>query len=131
MLAIALAFALPLAIATWRRRLVRTATAWAAVYLTLWGLVLWSLAAVSSIPGVRWNELVLVFVPFDVVLPFLGEARRRRYALVRVGMLAVVSLLAAAGLFHQPVWVPVACAFAPLAVIAFATPRPRYDRELS
>lgn len=126
MVLIALGFAMPLAIAALLRRFIRIGLAWAAVYLTLWGLVVWGLAVVSSIPGIRWNELVLVFVPLDVVLPILGEVRRHRYARIRVAMLAGVSALAAIGVFHQPVWVPVLCAFVPLAIAAFATSRPRY-----
>ena len=46
----------------------RAALVWATLYLTLWGLVVWSLAIVSSIPGVRWNENLLVLVPLDIVL---------------------------------------------------------------
>ena len=119
MLVIALAFALPLLVATWRRRFERAALVWATLYLTLWGLVVWSLAIVSSIPGVRWNENLLVLVPLDIVLPFLSPERRRGYARVRVAGLFLVSALAAAGVLAQPVWIPVLTALLPLAIIAF------------
>jgi hypothetical protein len=101
----------------------RAALIFATVHLVVWGLVVWTLVAISSIPGVRWNEVVLVLVPFDVVLPFLGEARRRRYAAIRVAGLLLVSALRAAGVLVQPLWVPILVAFMPLAVIAFDLPR--------
>lgn len=123
-LLVALGLAAPLAIVRFapaarrRRWLDRLAIAWAAVPLALVGLVLWTVAIVSSIPSLRWNELVLVFVPVDAVLPFLGEVRRRRYARVRVAMIVLVSLLVAIGVFHQPIWVPLVIAFLPLVLLA-------------
>ena len=123
-LLVALGFAAPLAIvrlapaARRRRWLDRLAIAWATVPLALWGLALWALAIISSIPSLRWNELLLVFVPVDVVLPFLGEVRRRRYARVRLAMVVLASLLLALGVFHQPLWVPLVTAFLPLALLA-------------
>ncbi|NVB85155.1 MAG: DUF4105 domain-containing protein [Kofleriaceae bacterium] len=119
MLALVLIFAVPLLVATWRRRFERIATAWASLYLTLWGVVIWGLAIISSIPGVRWNENVLVLMPLDAVLPFLGEAKRRRYAQLRCAELAFVSALRGVGVLEQPIWVPVLTAFIPLFIIAF------------
>ena len=119
MLAIALVFALPLLIATWRRRFVRVAVGWATVYLVLWGVTVWGLAIVSSIPGVRWNENVFVLVPLDIVLPFLSVERRRQYARVRVAGLLLASALCAVGLLHQPLWIPILSALLPLSIIAF------------
>jgi hypothetical protein len=122
-LALAFVFALPLLVAQWRRRFQRVALAWATLYLTLWGLVIWGLAMISSIPGVRWNEAVLVLMPLDVALPFLPPALRRRYASVRVAMLLLVSALAGIGVFHQPLWIPILTAIMPLAIVAFDLPR--------
>ncbi|HEY5924194.1 MAG TPA: DUF4105 domain-containing protein [Kofleriaceae bacterium] len=134
MLVIALVFTLPLVLAlrlrsrtariddtgpTWRRRFERIALAWATIYLALWGLIVWGLAIVSSIPGVRWNENLLVLVPLDIVLPFLGAERRRRYARVRVAGLFLVSALCGAGVLHQPLWIPILSALLPLSIIAF------------
>jgi hypothetical protein len=119
MLAIGFVFAFPLAIAVWRGRFVRAAVAWATLYLTVWGVAIWGLAIISAIPGIRWNELVLVFVPFDIVLPFFAHDRRRHYARIRVVLLTVVSLLAVIGVLHQPIWVPLVGAFVPLALIGF------------
>jgi hypothetical protein len=122
MFAISLLFSLPLLVASWRRRFVRTAVAWATVYLGLWGIALWGLAVISSIAGVRWNEVALVLVPLDFALPFLGPARRRAYSRVRVAGLMGVSMLAAVGVFHQPLWIPILAAFVPHAILAFDLP---------
>ncbi|HEY1586509.1 MAG TPA: DUF4105 domain-containing protein, partial [Polyangia bacterium] len=120
-LGLGLLFGLPFALAHWRRpgtKLEKAALAWATFWLVLWGLIIYTLVVISSIPGVRWNEAVFVMTPIDIVLPFLGAARLRKYARVRVGMLMAVSVLCAIGLFHQPLWVPIVCAFIPLAPIA-------------
>ena len=119
MLLISLVFSVPLLIAIWRRRFVRPAVAWATVYLALWGLMIWGLALVSSIPGVRWNENVFVLVPLDIALPFLSVERRRQYALVRVLGLLLASALCAVGVLHQPLWIPILSALIPLSAIAF------------
>lgn len=121
-LVLAAVFALPLVVAQWRRRFQRVALVWATLYLALWGLILWSLVIVSSIPGVRWNEVVFVLMPFDLALPFLGVARRRQYAQARVVLLLAVSALCAIGVFHQPLWIPILTAIAPLAIIGFDLP---------
>ncbi len=110
-------FALPLLVARWRRRFEAAALAWAAIYPGLWGLVLWILVAISSITGVRWNEAVLVLVPFDLALPLLSEQRRARYARVRVVMLLVISIACAVGLLKQPLWIPILTAIAPNAIL--------------
>ena len=84
----------------------RAALIFATSHLALWGAVVYTLVAISSIPGVRWNEVVLVLMPFDLVLPFLGEAKRRRYAQLRIAGLMGVSVLCATGVLVQPLWVP-------------------------
>lgn len=113
-LGLGLLFGLPLAIAHWRRprsKLERAALIWATFWLVLWGLIIYTLVVISSIPGVRWNEAVFVMTPIDIVLPFLGAVKLRKYARVRIAVLMLVSVLCAIGLFHQPLWVPVVCAF--------------------
>ena len=124
MFAIALLFGLPLLVATWRRRFHKAALIWSTVFLTFWGVVIWSLVIISSIKGVRWNEAVFVMVPFDVALPFLGPDKRRSYARVRVAILLVVSALCAIGVFHQPLWIPILSAIVPLSIIGFDLPHP-------
>ena len=117
-LAIGLFFALPLLASKLTGRFERGAVAVAAVPLALVGLVIWSAAILSTIPGLRWNEAVFLYVPFDIVYPFLTETRRRQYARVRLGMIVVGSLLCAVGLFLQPLWVPIVVGFAIHGLIA-------------
>ena len=78
--------------------------------------------AVSSIVGVRYNEAVFVVMPLDVVLPFLSARRRRRYALGRIAVLAMVSLLAAVGVLHQPLWTLILVVLVPMLTIALDLP---------
>jgi hypothetical protein len=123
-LGLALLFALPLLVATWRRKLQRVALAWSTLYLAFWGFLIWGLVLMCSIPGIRWNEAVLVMMPFDVALPFLSPEKRKIYARGRVVLLLLVSVLSAIGLFHQPLWIPILSAIMPLAIIAFDLPHP-------
>jgi hypothetical protein len=82
------------------------------------GLVIWTAAIISTIPGLRWNEAIFLYVPFDVVLPFLGEVRRRQYARVRLATFVVVSFLTAVGIFLQPLWVPLVVGYVIFGMIA-------------
>jgi hypothetical protein len=122
LIALALGFTLPLVLAQWRRRFEAAALAWATLWLVALGAIVWGPAIVSSIPGVRWNEAVLVAMPLDLALPFLPAAPRRRYALARIGLVALCSLLAAIGVFHQPLWVVCLAVFPPLLAIALDVP---------
>jgi len=122
---VAALFSVILLIAQWRRRFERFALIAATSYLALWGVIIWALVIGSSLPGIRWNEVAFVLMPFDLALPFLSVVRRRKYAQVRVVMLLAVSAMAAVGVFHQPLWVPILTAIMPLAVIAFDLPRVR------
>jgi hypothetical protein len=126
-----LVFALPLLLAQWRRRWQRTAVVWSSVLLVVLGLVVWGLAIVSSIPAVRFNEVVLVAMPLDLALPLLGAARRRRYAVVRFAELAVVAVLAAVGILHQPLWTLIAITALPMAIIGFDLPHGLLSRLAS
>jgi len=121
-LLIGLAFSLPLGLAVATRRGVRAALVVATIPLVLMGTLIWGLAILSSIPGLRWNEAIFLFVPFDVLLPILKGASRRRYAQIRAGMIVWSSLLCAVGIFKQPLWIPIACAFVPHALIAWIEP---------
>ncbi len=113
-----------IAVATVRRRYERAAIAIAAVPLTVMGALLWSIAIVSPLPEVRFNELLLVFVPLDAALPFLSRQRRLYYAAARLAGLGVVLCLALVGLFWQPVG-PALVALLPLAAIAAQSSRLR------
>lgn len=110
-LAIGLVLLLPLAVARATGRFERAGLAIAAVPVGLLAVVLWGVAIISTIPTLRWNEALLLFVPLDLALPFLRERHRRAYARVRLGMVVVVSLLRAVGLFRQPLWIPIVIAF--------------------
>ena len=116
---LALALAAPLAITARLGRGREYAIAGAVLPLVLLGTLVWLVAIVSPLPEGRVNELLLVFVPYDVVVPFLNEATRRQYARVRIALLAAVSLFAAVGVFIQPLWAPLLVVFAPMAVLAF------------
>jgi hypothetical protein len=122
MLAFAALFVVPIVI---RRN--RGTLAWATVWLAGWGAILWTLVAISGIAGIRYNEVALVLVPVDIVLPFLGEARRERYAKWRVAELLAISLLRAIGVLRQPLWVPIVSAIIPLSVAARFVRRARPD----
>lgn len=118
-LVVALILAAPVALARWRGRRERLALAAAFTPIALVGLVLWFIAVVSPLPELRWNEALLVLMPTDAALPFLASARRRRYALGRIALLAAVSLLLAVGLFRQPLWLLVPIPLLPLALVVW------------
>jgi hypothetical protein len=71
--------------------------AFAGLVLGLVGTVLWALAALSSFHELRYNELLLIFWPTDLFLPWL----RRRYVDLRLVVIALW-LLAHLGLLVQP-----------------------------
>lgn len=119
----------PLALVRWRGMRERWALALACVPLIVFGIAVWAIFFVITIDWVRWNEVMFLFVPTDVVLPFLAPGRRRRYAQVRVAMVALVSLLGVIGVFRQPLFVPALVAFLPLALIAFDLPPPRSTKN--
>ncbi len=108
----------PIAITRWRGRFQRSGLIPAAIVLGLVGFIVWFLAVISALPEIRYNEVLLVCMPFDFALPFLGEARRRRYARIRLAILLAVSLLLAVGLFLQPLWITIVAVALPLGVVA-------------
>jgi hypothetical protein len=68
---------------------------------------------------VRWNESCLVFLPIDLIVPFLGAELARKYARGRVAMLAVIAGLLIVNVFHQPLWAPLLWPLIPMAVVGF------------
>ena len=62
------------------------------------------LAIVSPLPYIRWNELCLVLLPFDLLVLVLSPERRRRYARARLVMLAAILVLSLAGVLAQPLF---------------------------
>lgn len=86
----------------------RSGRAFTAIVLGLTGTILWLLAALSTFPELRHNELLLSFWPSDVALPWLG----RRYLRARLVALAIV-IVAHVGLLVQPI-APTGMALFPL-----------------
>lgn len=123
--AIALLCTAPLALTRWLGRDDRFARVLATLPLVLMGLLVWAVSVLVSIDWIRWNEVLLLFWPTDVLLLALAPPRRRAYARARVAGIAAVSLLAAVGVLRQPLWVPALTAFLPLALLAFELPRRR------
>ena len=124
--ALAVAFAVPAALAR-RVRRPRLALAASVFPLAFLGLVLWFLAVSSTLAELRWNEVLLVFMPFDAALPFLRPAWRRRYAVARAGQLLLVGLLLAVGVLHQPLWLLLLVPLLPMLLVAL--PRRALSRE--
>ena len=103
-LLLAILLALPVGVTRRLGRYERVALGTTAVLLTLVGCVLWFVALVTTIPELRYNEVLLVFWPTDFLLLVLGERWRQLYGRVRLGWLAGVSLLAALGVLVQPLF---------------------------
>ncbi|MBI5488208.1 MAG: DUF4105 domain-containing protein [Deltaproteobacteria bacterium] len=115
----------PLACARRAGRFPRLALAGAIVPLALLGLVVWGMSFVSTLAAVRWNEVLLVLVPFDFALLFLSERIRSIFARVRLGMLAAAALLLAVGVLRQPLWATFFLPLPTMLAIAFVRPRER------
>ncbi len=115
---LALAFAAPVAAARRAGRRMRLALIAATAPLALLGVVVWGVALSTTMPELRWNEAVLVFVPLDAALPFLSARWQLRYAAARMGLLSLVTLLLAIGVFHQPLWLLIPMPFLTMFVVA-------------
>jgi hypothetical protein len=100
------------------RRGQRLGLAVAVVPYVLLGSVLTALAIISPLPYIRWNETVLVLLPLDLLVLLLPGARRRGYARLRLGMLAVMLVLQLIGVLTQPLLVELLWPAIPLAVAA-------------
>lgn len=123
-LAISLLLVAPLWLGFRRRRISRLQMVPALLVLSLLGLLLWSLAAVSPLPMARYNEALLLFFPLDFLLLLLGGERRRRYAQVRVVITLLAVAAAGLGLLQQPLWAIAALpvlALLPIALLAEET----------
>jgi uncharacterized protein DUF4105 len=117
-----LALGVPLALARYRGRLHGLALGWALWPLVFLGLVIWGIAIVTPLAEGRLNEAILVFMPTDLALAFMAERWRRGYARIRLVLLAVASLMAAIGVFHQPLMAAMLMVFPTMLAIA-AVPR--------
>jgi len=68
------------------------------------GLIFWFLAIISPLPYVRWNETCLILMPFDALLLFLPQPKRRLYARARVVMLGLVAVLLLVNVLKAPLF---------------------------
>lgn len=103
----------------------RTGLAVAVVPMVLLGVVFWTIALVSPLPYLRWNETCLVLLPLDVLLiAFLSPERRRRYAQLRVGMIAMLAVLDVIGVVKAPLLALMLWPLIPALVVGF-WPLPR------
>jgi hypothetical protein len=101
-------------------RFERTGLAVAILPYAFLGFVLTFLAIISPLPYVRANESCAVLIPFDILMIwFLSPRHRRLYARIRVGMVALVALLLAVGVFKQPIWPILLWPLVPAAVVGF------------
>ena len=101
----------------------RAGVAVAGLALGLAGLVVWVLAAVSSLAELRLNEVVLVLAPTDLALCALGGPWLERYARARLAQLSLVALLAMVGILRQPVVFAVLLALAVMAPVVMVRTR--------
>ncbi len=90
---------LVLSLAAW---LSRKGAALAVVLVAVLGTLIWAGAVVSPWPELRFNELALILFPADLWL--LRRSASTSYAKARLAMLGAVAVLAAVGIFVQPVW---------------------------
>lgn len=102
---LALLLALPVAATRLWGRLERLALGGPAVFLTLLALIIWTLAAVTTVPEMRVNEALLVLWPSDFLLVALAARRRQWYVRIRLAWLVFLALMLVVGLLRQPLWV--------------------------
>lgn len=106
-------------------RFQRVGLATAVVPYVFLGTVFWFLAIISPLPYVELNESCLVLLPTDVLLVwFLSPERRRMYARLRVGMLALTAGLMVVGVLKQPIWPLLLWPLVPSLVVGFWPDRP-------
>lgn len=115
-LAMAAFVALPAGATRLARRGGRAGLVVSGVLLGVLGLVVWLVAAVSSVPELCTNEVLLVFWPSDVLLGALNETWRRRYARLRLSVLLAISALAVTSVLAQPLLLWVLLAALPMAL---------------
>ena len=101
-IALALLLAVPWLAARRRPRLQSLAAWLQAGVLGLLGALVWAVAALSTVPELRYNEALVLLWPTDVVLPMVRASIQRHYGRVRLVVLLCGSLLLALGVFKQP-----------------------------
>jgi hypothetical protein len=91
-----------------------------ALLLGLVGTILWALAALSTFPELTRNEMLLALWPTDLVLPFLGPTWLRRYAGLRLIVLAALVVGHAVHWLVQPL-APAVLALGPMLALFAGT----------
>jgi hypothetical protein len=114
-----LALGLPVVLAQWRGRFLRTALTVTLLPQVLLGLAFWALAVISPLSYVRYNESCLIFLPLDFLMVVLPAALARKYARARVGMLVVIAALLAVGVLKQPLWAALLGPLVPALAVGF------------
>jgi hypothetical protein len=89
------------------------------------GTIAWFLAVISPLPYVRWNETMLILMPFDVLLLVLPEPTRRIYARGRVVMLGLVAVLMIINVLKAPLFSIWLWPLIPAAVVGFWPAKPK------
>jgi hypothetical protein len=92
--------------------------------LGLIGLAFYVVALMSVMPEMRRNELLLVFMPTDLLLLFLGGRLLTGYLLARILLLLVLVAGVLTGHLVQPLWAPIAVVGVPLLIFALSTRKP-------
>lgn len=100
-------------------RFQRAGLAFAVAPAAFFGLIFWFLAIISPLPYVRWNETVLILMPFDLLLLFLPQPKRRLYARGRVVMLGLVAILMLVNVVKAPLFSIWLWPLIPAAVVGF------------
>lgn len=131
MVAMTLAFGVPLAAGAWfgGPRTRRGALIAGTSLMTLLALPGWTLAILSTEPELWFNEVLLLLVPLDGVM--LRDQWRRFYLPVRLGVVALVAALALLGVFIQPLLGPIALSLSLLSPAIILTYRPTRDEVSS
>ncbi len=95
----------------------------ATIYLTLVGSILWALAILSPLPMARYNEALLLYVPFDLALFWFSSRARSYYCRLRVLIVLLATMAASIGLLSQPLWAIAPIPLLALLPLAFSTTR--------
>ena len=110
-------------------RFERTGLALAVAPAAFFGLIFWFLAVISPLPYVRWNETMLILMPFDALLLFLPQPKRKLYARGRVVMLGLVALLMLINVIKQPLFSIWLWPLIPAAIVGFWPAKPTKKAE--
>jgi hypothetical protein len=95
----------------------------------LLGAIETMISIVSPLPYLRWNETVLVWLAFDIVLPFLSPPARQRYARFRLVMLALLFVLDLIHIIKAPLLAPMLWPAIPMAVAGLWPAPPPKTRQ--